>query len=173
MKRRRTGVPPKRHTGEHQVKAIIREATQSDQEALAALFTSLADEHLDGIGIVFDTTPVLPEHVGTIVELMGSQGTPLLVAERGSALWGFLLLGGTEKSVATQYAGLTMAVARNRRRQGIGSALLSGAQRWAETQRLGELRLTVRRHNRAAIRLYETSGFETIGETETDIKMRW
>jgi len=66
-----------------------------------------------------------------------------------------------------------MAVARDCRRQGIGSALLAAAQRMVETNRLGGLRLEVRRNNQPAIHLYKKLAFEVIDETETDLKMGW
>jgi|APSaa5957512622_1039677.scaffolds.fasta_scaffold47943_1 ribosomal protein S18 acetylase RimI-like enzyme len=151
----------------------VRKATESDQAALAALLTSLGEEGLDDIGIVIDTTPVPPEHVGAVLRFLGSQGTSVLLAECDGTLAGFLLLACPDDSADMQYGGVTMAVARDCRRQGIGSALLAAAQRMVETNRLGGLRLEVRRNNQPAIHLYKKLAFEVIDETETDLKMGW
>ncbi len=157
----------------HKTRAVVRGAIESDLEGLAVLLTDLADEHLDEIGIVVDTKPVLPDHAAAILQLMRSQGGLLLVAECEKTLAGLLLLSRPEESVGTRFAGLTMAVAQDYRRRGVGSALLSSAQQSVKAQGLDELRLTVRKHNRPAIRLYERFAFETIEETERDFKMRW
>jgi ribosomal protein S18 acetylase RimI-like enzyme len=153
--------------------ATVREATESDQAALAALFTGLADEGLADIGIVIDPTPMSPEHAGGILSVLARQGVSLLLAECSGTLAGFLLLTRPDDSTGTHYRGLTMAVARDYRRQGIGSALLAAAQRLVETCREDGLLLTVYKNNEPAIRLYERFGFEMIDETETDRKMRW
>jgi ribosomal protein S18 acetylase RimI-like enzyme len=52
-----------------------------------------------------------------------------------------------------------MAVAREWRGRGIGSALLAAAIDWARTQRLHKLELDVFPHNNAAIELYRKFGF--------------
>jgi|APSaa5957512622_1039677.scaffolds.fasta_scaffold47243_3 ribosomal protein S18 acetylase RimI-like enzyme len=158
---------------EHEVKPSIREATASDREGLAALLTGLADERLDDIGIVIDPTPFLPEHAGAMLQFMRSQGCSLLVAECDGLLAGFLLLTRPEECAGTHCAGVTMAVAREYRRRRVGSALLATAQQMVETQGMGGLQLTVRKHNEPAIRLYERFAFEKTDETETDFKMRW
>lgn len=155
------------------IEALVRPAMESDMTGLAVFLTGLAGEHLDDIGIVLDTNPVLPEHAAALVHLMRDQGGSLLVAECDNMLAGILLLTPPEESDSTRSSGLTMAVAEDYRRRGIGSALLSIAQQCVKAQGLDELRLTVRRHNEPAIRLYEAFAFETIEETETCFRMRW
>jgi len=155
------------------MRTTVHQAVEADQEGLAALLTGLADERLDGIGIVIDTTPVLPEHARAILQLLSSQGASLLVAECDGTLAGFLLLARPEKCDGKHCSGVTIAVARDYRRQGIGSALLAAAQRMVETEGVGGLLLTVRKNNEPAVGLYRRFAFEAIGETEMDLKMRW
>jgi putative acetyltransferase len=54
---------------------------------------------------------------------------------------------------------LAMAVARESRGRGVGSALLAAAIAWARMQRLHKLELDVFPHNEAAIGLYRKFGF--------------
>jgi ribosomal protein S18 acetylase RimI-like enzyme len=149
----------------------IRVALQSDASALASLLSQLADEHLDDIGIVIDTHPVLPEHGTAILQLLQSQGATLFVAEQERALSGFLLLAQAEDCAGD--AGITVAVAGSHRRRGIASALLAAAQAQRRASGSGGLCLTVREHNGPAIALYRKAGFGTMGETDTGIEMRW
>ena len=113
---------------EYKVRAVVREAIDSDREDLAVLRTDLADEHLDGIGIVLDTKPVLPEHAVAILQFMRGQGASFVVAVCDSMLAGILLVGHPEASAGTRYSGLTMAAAGDYRCPGVGSALLLHAQ---------------------------------------------
>ena len=152
---------------------IIREAVNSDREQLALLFTDLADEQLDDIGIVFDTRPVLPEHAEAILGFLKAQGGFMFIAEIKGSLCGFLLLSKPEIHKQKRFTGLTMAVAGDHREKGIGKALLSNTQERVMEKGLTEIRLTVRRHNQPAVHLYKKYGFEIIEETETDYKMRW
>ena len=54
-------------------------------------------------------------------------------------------------------------VARGRRRRGVGRALLEAAVEWARASGVSKLELHVFPYNEAAIRLYESFGFEREG----------
>ena len=59
-----------------------------------------------------------------------------------------------------------MLVGRERRRQGVGTALLDAAIEWARARGIRALTLGVYPHNEAAIRLYERNGFVRTGTVE-------
>ncbi len=54
-------------------------------------------------------------------------------------------------------------VAAGHRRRGVGRALLLAAEEWARSAGVGKLELHVFPHNEAAIRLYESCGYEREG----------
>jgi ribosomal protein S18 acetylase RimI-like enzyme len=59
---------------------------------------------------------------------------------------------------------ISMWVAPEARRQGIGSALVDAVAQWARTKGLARLLLDVGEHNTAAIALYARNGFVPNGE---------
>ncbi|WKB55484.1 GNAT family N-acetyltransferase [Eleftheria terrae] len=80
----------------------------------------------------------------------------LLAARRGATLAGYL-------AISTNWNGYALiediAVDAGARRQGVASALLDAAGRWAAAQGLPGLMLETQNNNVAACRLYERHGF--------------
>ena len=60
-------------------------------------------------------------------------------------------------------ADIGLMVARDYRRRGAGRALLETAVEWARASGISKLELHVFPHNEAAIKLYESFGFEQEG----------
>ena len=81
------------------------------------------------------------------------------VAESGNCAAG-LLIG---RAAADEFEILNMAVARAYRGQGLGSRLLREALDWAIESGARHAHLEVRASNRAAVRLYQRSGFRQTG----------
>ena len=94
---------------------------------------------------------------GAMAETWGWQ-TVFLTAGVGSAV-GFLLV----RAVADEAEILTLGVAPDRRRVGVGGSLLSAATRFLMEQGVRRLFLEVAVDNDAARRLYEARGFATVG----------
>jgi ribosomal-protein-alanine N-acetyltransferase len=96
---------------------------------------------------------------------------PWGVAEIGALLdapGGFALLEDTAgfilcRAVAGEAEILTLAVAPNARRMGLGRALVEAAARKAARAGAGSLFLEVAQDNAAAIGLYEATGFAIVG----------
>ena len=124
---------------------IVRKATLSDIPAVAALeraeFPDGADE-------------------GMLARLWETDGGVILAAGEGDALLGYVWA----RFVLDEGEIGNIAVAPERRRCGVGAALLGAL--FAESERRGAavLRLEVRGSNLAARRLYEKNGFETVGK---------
>src|SRR6187551_1836266 len=124
----------------------IRLATDDDRRTLAMLFAAVAEER-DGIA----TEPPVDVEVwaarwrleGTFVAVAGAEVVGSLSVE--TSRFGFGELG--------------MAVAREWRGRGVGSALLAAAIAWARERGLHKLSLSVFPHNAAAIGLYRKHGF--------------
>jgi [ribosomal protein S18]-alanine N-acetyltransferase len=61
-----------------------------------------------------------------------------------------------------------MWVARDARRSGVGSALVTALCAWAQTKGARTIRLHVRKANEAAVRLYEERGFAIADEATSE-----
>lgn len=84
-----------------------------------------------------------------------------LVADLAGKICGFAVVGIFPAAKEAEIH--NVAVAPGRRRQGIGSALLTEAERRLSENGIDHLFLEVRESNAAAISVYENSGFEIIG----------
>lgn len=81
------------------------------------------------------------------------------VAEKNGEVIGFLV----GRQVANDLEILNFAVAQDRRRQGVGSALLRQAIGWGRSLSAGYALLEVRESNRAALQFYERYNFLATG----------
>ena len=124
----------------------VRLAREEDRLPLAVLFAAVAEER-DGIA----TEP--PVDVEAWASRWTLDGT--LVAEAGGEIVGSLHV---ERS-RFGFGDLGMAVAREWRGRGVGSALVAAAIDWARQQGMHKLSLSVFPHNAAAIALYRKFGF--------------
>ena len=124
----------------------IRPARDEDRLPLAILFAAVADER-DGIA----TEP--PVDVEARAASWTIDGT--IVAVAGPELIGLLNVEPSRHG----FGEIGMAVAREWRGRGVGSALLAAAIEWAHGQGLHKLSLGVFAHNTAAIELYRKFGF--------------
>jgi RimJ/RimL family protein N-acetyltransferase len=124
----------------------IRPARDDDRLPLAVLFAAVAEER-DGIA----TEP--PVDVEARAASWTLDGT--FVAVAAAEIVGSLHL---ERS-RFGFGEIGMAVAREWRGRGVGSALLAAAIEWARERGLHKLSLSVFPHNAAAIALYRKFGF--------------
>jgi L-phenylalanine/L-methionine N-acetyltransferase len=86
-----------------------------------------------------------------------------LVALHGDRMIGNLDVAREEGTVTRHVASIGMAVARDWRGRGVGSALLAEAVRWAEHAGVEKLGLSVYPDNERARALYRKFGFEEEG----------
>jgi ribosomal protein S18 acetylase RimI-like enzyme len=124
----------------------IRPARDDDRLQLALQFAAVAEER-DGIA----TEP--PVDVDARAASWTIDGT--LVAVAGAEIIGSLVLEPSRHG----FGEIGMAVAREWRGRGVGSALLAAAIEWARDRGLHKLSLGVFAHNTAAIELYRKFGF--------------
>jgi len=114
---------------------------------LALIFAAVADER-DGIA----TEP--PVDVEARAAGWTLEGTLVAVVEGGE------LVGSIHVERSRHgFADVGMAIARDWRGRGVGSALLAAAIEWARERGLHKLSLSVFPHNAAAIALYKKFGF--------------
>ncbi len=124
----------------------IRAARDDDRLPLAVLFAAVAEER-DGIA----TEP--PVDVEARAAGWRLDGT--FVAVAGAEVVGSLHIAGSVHG----FGEIGMAVAREWRGRGVGSALLTAGIDWARERGLHKLSLGVFAHNAAAIALYRKFGF--------------
>jgi ribosomal protein S18 acetylase RimI-like enzyme len=124
----------------------VRPASDDDRLPLAVLFAAVAEER-DGIA----TEP--PVDVEARAASWTLDGT--LVAVAGAEIVGSVHLDASRHG----FGEIGMAVARDWRGRGVGSALLAAAIEWARERGLHKLSLGVFAHNAAAIALYRKFGF--------------
>jgi diamine N-acetyltransferase len=100
--------------------------------------------------------------------LVNGPDSALFVAEEGDELIGFVTVREERAPddpllAPRRFAMVDMlAVGSDRRRRGIGRALMEATHRWAENRGLEELELNVWEFNQRAIAFYEALGYDTL-----------
>jgi RimJ/RimL family protein N-acetyltransferase len=124
----------------------VRPMQERDRLPLARVFAAVAEER-DGIAseppVDIEARAASWTLDGTFVALAGNEVIGSIHLQRS--------YGG--------FAELGMAVARDWRGRGVGSALLQAGIEWARAQRIHKLSLAVFAHNETAIALYRKFGF--------------
>lgn len=144
----------------------VRRALAGDARALAALQRQIYQEDRWFVG---DGAP--PD--STLARRLRSADRTMslwLVAEDGRQLCGWLELHRFPPVRLRHVAGLTLAVAASRRRQGVGGSLISAGYSWAERVGVRKISLNVRASNRAALNLYRRQGFQLEGREREQIR---
>jgi RimJ/RimL family protein N-acetyltransferase len=124
----------------------IRPAREEDRVPLAVVFAAVAEER-DGIAT---EPPVDIEERAAGWQLDGT-----IVAVGDGEIVGSIHVGKSRHG----FGDIGMAVARDWRGRGVGSALLAAAIEWARSEGLHKLSLAVFPHNEAGIALYRKFGF--------------
>ena len=144
-------------------KLTIRPAAAGDLPMLVALYHYLDKTLID---LQPDFFCEAPRDQKAILEYINAPDADYLLAERGGQVLGFVLVayaGWTPPFSCVlphRYANLCdLVVSPVCRRQGVGSALVAAAKRWARDRRYEYLELDVLAQNSEAIALYEAQDF--------------
>jgi len=135
----------------------VRPAVEDDRLPMAVVFAGVAEER-DGIA---SEPPVDIEARAASWKLDGT-----FVAVAGTEVIGSIHLDATRLG----FAEIGMAVAREWRGRGVGSALMAVGIEWARERGLHKLCLSVFPHNDAGIALYKKFGFVEEGRRVKQIR---
>jgi RimJ/RimL family protein N-acetyltransferase len=138
---------------------LVRPATEDDRLPMALVFAGVAEER-DGIAT---EPPVDVEARATAWQLDGT-----FVAVAGTEVVGSIHLDASRHG----FAEVAMAIAREWRGRGVGSALMAAGIVWARERGLHKLSLSVFPHNDAGIALYRKFGFVEEGRRVKQIRRR-
>ena len=92
----------------------------------------------------------------------------LRIVLEGGAPVGGILTAANEDTLHL----IDLSLLPDARGRGIGTGLLTALKEEAKKKKRG-VTLSVRKENPAAIRLYRRLGFYCVGESDTDLQMRW
>lgn len=137
----------------------VRPALDDDRMSMAVMFAAVAEER-DGIA----TEP--PVDVEARAAAWALDGT--FVAVAGTDVVGSIHLDASRHG----FGELGMAVAREWRGRGVGSALMAAGIDWAQGRGLHKLCLSVFAHNDAGIALYRKFGFVEEGRRVKQYRRR-
>jgi RimJ/RimL family protein N-acetyltransferase len=140
---------------------VIRPASPGDAEALVELGRSVGSEP-EGWLIGGGWRGVAGER-RYLRSLRRYPHAAVFVAEGPEGIVGRLSVGRDPHPASAHVADLGLMVAAERRRTGVGTALLRQAVAWARRAGVRKLELHVFPHNEPAIELYERFGFEREG----------
>jgi putative acetyltransferase len=142
----------------------IREATGADASNLVAYLKTLVSEPATDIPLTADEVPSVEQERHLLDEFAKSERALMLIALDDGKLVGELSIKAISSRKAIRHvATLGMSVASSHRRKGVGRALLEAAIEWAPTAGIRRIELYVYARNEAAIKLYETMGFNHEG----------
>ncbi len=141
----------------------IRELWQSDAADFAELLIQLSRETSFALLSEVENRALAstqPERTRQLIEAPNQQ---VLVATDNTALIGFVALSQGLFEKNRHACSLMTGVLRDYWRQGVASALLQRALRWAEQRGISRVELTVMESNAPAIRFYQKFGFQREG----------
>jgi RimJ/RimL family protein N-acetyltransferase len=140
----------------------VRHATPGDADALAALGSAVGSED-EGWLITDGTWRGATDERRYLKSIRRYPHAAVFVAENDEGIVGRLSIARDSHPASYHVADFGLMVASGKRRQGIGTALIEEAIRWARGSGIHKLELHVFPHNEPAIALYEKLGFHREG----------
>jgi GNAT superfamily N-acetyltransferase len=146
---------------------IVRKALPSDRDALRELYEENDARHAAGRPDAFQSPPAPGRPLSFTDARLNAPDSIFLVAVAGDRIAGFAFAKlGRAPDDAMHRPRLfayveEVVVAAGRRREGIGTALMSNVESWARARGVGAVELIVWEFNEDARRFYESLGYGT------------
>lgn len=150
-----------KETGQEKVR--IRRAWEGDAEDLLRLQRRLDRETTFMLLEPGERTTTVRQETEQIRRSFDTGNRTILVAEASGRMVGYLEARGGDYRRDRHTASINMGILQEFVGRGIGTALMSEAERWARQHGIHRLELTVMEHNEAAISLYKKMGFAIEG----------
>jgi RimJ/RimL family protein N-acetyltransferase len=138
---------------------IVRPAAAADADALANLGRSVAGE--SELWLTYNRTS--SDERRNVKRVRRDPNVAVFVAEVPAGVVGRLSVARDGNPFSHHVAELGLMVAAGDRRQGVGTALMQQAVKWARASGVTKLELHVFPHNEPAIALYRKLGFQEEG----------
>jgi len=140
----------------------VRRAEPGDAPALVELALEIGGE-AEGWLISAGEWRSATEERRYLRSIRGYRHAAVFVAENSEGIMGRLSIARDPHPASEHVADLGVMVRRERRREGVGTALMNAAEEWARGAGVRKLELHVFPHNEAALRLYRSLGYEQEG----------
>jgi RimJ/RimL family protein N-acetyltransferase len=141
---------------------LVRPAAPADADALAQLGRAVGSEKEGWLITERDWRSASDER-RYLKSLRRYPHAAVFVAETAEGIIGRLSIARDAHPASYHVADLGLMVAEGRRRQGVGTALIQEALKWARGAGVRKVELHVFPHNAPAIALYEKLGFRREG----------
>ncbi|AOM84189.1 GNAT family N-acetyltransferase [Salisediminibacterium beveridgei] len=149
----------------------IREVEVTDTEKLAFL-TQKVDESSQYMLWEAGERQIKNENQLKMISSMKEAGnSTLLVAEEDDDLFGYLLAIGGKARRNRHSAYVVVGVLKGFRGKGIGTKLFEQLEKWALSNHISRLELTVVTKNEEGLRLYKKSGFDIEGTKRNSLRI--
>lgn len=149
---------------------VIREPVVSDAAALSAYLVEIVAENTGTITL--RVAPTAEQEADFIAGTAAKTRAFILIAVEGERVVGMLDLQAGEREHNQHSGRFGMSVAKDRRGQGLGRQMLHDMiQKTKAWPGFCRIELEVLPHNAAAIRLYESAGFELEARKIKAVKM--
>lgn len=149
----------------------IRQAEETDAENLAVLIREVentTDHMLYGPG----EREFNPENKRKMIaSFKAEKNSAIFLAESDKELTGFLIVKGGASIRTLHSAYIVVGILDKYRGKGIGTELFQELHKWAQSQNLHRLELTVKNDNAVGLALYKKMGFEIEGTKRHSLKI--
>jgi ribosomal protein S18 acetylase RimI-like enzyme len=149
---------------------IYRPATQDDYDGICTLCEQIDALHRDNLPHRFQEPDGPARERQYVMELLDNENIRLFVAEQSGQLVGFVHVVVLQVTLIPimlprSYGVIdSLIVAPDYRNQGIGTALMDHAERWARQKGAAEIELNVYEFNTRAQAFYQNMGYTTLSK---------
>jgi putative acetyltransferase len=144
------------------VNVLVRRAEPRDAPSLVELALEVGSE-VPGWLISAGEWRSATEERRYLRSIRGHEHAAVFVAENSEGIVGRLSIARDPHPASAHVADLGLMVRRDRRREGVGTALMNAAEEWARGAGVLKLELHVFPHNEPALRLYRKLGYAQEG----------